>query len=1083
MKVGCLRTWQRFLLIVAVVGVFMSLTAFTGPSFTGPPRAEASIAFDLSSPKPPSWWYQDLYMSHRDSKGRVVVDLQGRLWWYFKGKAVWENLNWFTEKYRWLEAGQGAVVWRAYRRGDGFGFPKVMKKIQITERVRTKGTSVSISIPASVGFTKVGEGATLELADEYTHGLFWNNWRSNTIELTGYTSRSVWKDLSGVAYFKLPNGSTMTHKFGLPEEHRCVKFSLTGHYRCPGKKGTGELFRLTLASGARMAGPGVAVPYAIPGGSGSTSGPSSPTRCAGSKATLTAAAKGGKLSGTPRRDVIVGGAGKDEIDGRGGNDVICGRGGNDRLLGGGGNDSLAGEGGSDTLIGGSGRDSANGGSGKDKVVGSDGADKLFGGAGADRVNSGGGADLASGGSGADAVAGGAGADVVSGGSAADAVVGDEGDDQVSGGVGADKVDGGAGGDSLGGGAGNDSIADAAGTNVVNAGAGSDTVTTGAGNDVVSPDSGAAPTADADDASPAGGTAADGSGTTSLLETKVEFPGSSPSDTTVDYCFDCETVPKKVEAADDVVDTGDGNDTVAGSPGNDTVKSGAGSDSVTGGSGNDVIDGGAGRDDLGGSTGSDQIEGGGSRDTINGGGGSDTVSGGGGGDLVKGGPEDASDGGDTVSGGDSVDELVGGAGNDTITGDAGADTTYGGGGSDSLDGGAGYDSSYGEGDGASTCSNNEEAFQCSSTGGSFDASLPTVVNSPLDGVGCTAYADPNGDDGDPGTKAQPFRTAEHLINSLRAGQVGCLTGGVFTEPDHEINVRTVGAPGESVVLRTEPGSPFATVVGRFYVRAESHDVVIRNVILDGRNPLAVLRGAGAALPSPTVDGDRITVTEVDASSLNSATCFVVGSVLGYGIATDVRITRSRIHDCGERHSPLKNSGDHAINLEGARNAVVADNVIYNNVDRGILVYPDAQNSDIEFNVIDGNGRAISFGGEVVPASGWDPAYTPGDRVYPDETTVKGNVISNSTLNYASFEHWQVEGFHPWGGPPVPSANVVTENCLFHADPSKNLQSPPIDFTPSSNTVATSGAGFADRAQGNFSLTGAAGTCPTSFGPRP
>jgi Ca2+-binding RTX toxin-like protein len=81
----------------------------------------------------------------------------------------------------------------------------------------------------------------------------------------------------------------------------------------------------------------------------------------------------------------------------------------------------------------------------------------------------------------------------------------------------------------------------------------------------------------------------------------------------------------------------------------------------------VINGGNGNDTLNGTAGDDTISGNNGNDTINAGDGNDTVSGGNGNDTINGGP-----GNDTISGGDGNDRIVGGTGNDTMTGGSGKD---------------------------------------------------------------------------------------------------------------------------------------------------------------------------------------------------------------------------------------------------------------------------------------------------------------------------------------------------------------------------------------------------------------------------
>ena len=55
-------------------------------------------------------------------------------------------------------------------------------------------------------------------------------------------------------------------------------------------------------------------------------------------------------------------------------------------------------------------------------------------------------------------------------------------------------------------------------------------------------------------------------------------------------------------------------------------------------------------------------------------------------------------------------------------------------------------------------------------------------------------------------------------------------------------------------------------------------------------------------------------------------------------------------------------------------IVRDNWIYDNTDRGIQLYPDADGSTITGNVIDSNGEGIVFAGEgrIPPATTWSPA---------------------------------------------------------------------------------------------------------------
>lgn len=105
-----------------------------------------------------------------------------------------------------------------------------------------------------------------------------------------------------------------------------------------------------------------------------------------------------------------------------------------------------------------------------------------------------------------------------------------------------------------------------------------------------------------------------------------------------------------------IETGNGDDQVAGSRGNDYIGGGNGNDTFWGSDGNDTLLGGSGNDLR-------PAEG-----PLHGSDGLDSLAGGAGDDLIGGGA-----GIDTLDGGDGADRLVGGYDGDVVTGGAGADT--------------------------------------------------------------------------------------------------------------------------------------------------------------------------------------------------------------------------------------------------------------------------------------------------------------------------------------------------------------------------------------------------------------------------
>jgi parallel beta-helix repeat protein len=182
------------------------------------------------------------------------------------------------------------------------------------------------------------------------------------------------------------------------------------------------------------------------------------------------------------------------------------------------------------------------------------------------------------------------------------------------------------------------------------------------------------------------------------------------------------------------------------------------------------------------------------------------------------------------------------------------------------------------------------------------------------------------------------------------------------------------------------------------------MVFSNLVLDGVN--------GGGTPSPQVNGDRISFFDNVVTNENSAICFTLGgSFEQYGRARDVVIERNRIHHCGR----LPAGGhDHGIYVEGSDNARIVDNVIYDNADWGIHLYPDGDNSYIAYNVIDGSGAGLIFAGERAGGE-YNQAYS------SDNNVVERNLITNATMRY-NVESW-------WGG-PTGVGNTVHDNCVWN-----------------------------------------------------
>lgn len=264
------------------------------------------------------------------------------------------------------------------------------------------------------------------------------------------------------------------------------------------------------------------------------------------------------------------------------------------------------------------------------------------------------------------------------------------------------------------------------------------------------------------------------------------------------------------------------------------------------------------------------------------------------------------------------------------------------------------------------------------------------------AGCDRVASPSGSDAAAGSEAAPFRSAQKLVDSLTAGQSGCLRAGSYTQ---NVKIARGGSAGAPLVLRNWPGE-HATLVGRLWVAKGANHVTVEHLYLNGRN--------AGQLPSPTINAANTTFRHNDVTNRHTGICFSLGaSSVGndpiWGRATDTVIEHNRIHDCGRL--PATNQ-DHGIYIEASDRVVIRHNWIHDNADRGVQLFPDAQNTNVTNNVIDNNGEGVNIGGDGGLAS--------------SNNTIANNLITNSTIR-ANVETW-------WGDSPVGHGNVVRGNCL-------------------------------------------------------
>jgi parallel beta-helix repeat protein len=302
--------------------------------------------------------------------------------------------------------------------------------------------------------------------------------------------------------------------------------------------------------------------------------------------------------------------------------------------------------------------------------------------------------------------------------------------------------------------------------------------------------------------------------------------------------------------------------------------------------------------------------------------------------------------------------------------------------------------------------------------------------------CTKYVSQVGQDSNVGSELAPFATISKLFQSLTPGQTGCARGGdSFSEL---INMVWSGSPGQPITLQSY-GTGRAEFIGQIHVLPTTHNVTFRNLRFGGL-PTA---------PKAThlnIDGDYVEIRDSEITN-PSGICVDVGAIDAYQAITPGDPTlgfvldNSRVHDCGNSSALVWTDGDsgaHGVYLINTVGAELSNNIIFNNEYRGIQLWPKAEQTNIHHNVLDGSATNLNIGSALTDGYPWHSV----------NTSATNNIITNATLIRPGKNPAQVYGNFPNGSAAF--GNIVTGNCLFHPDPSKNFAGN--GFSQTANIIA-------------------------------
>jgi nitrous oxidase accessory protein NosD len=190
----------------------------------------------------------------------------------------------------------------------------------------------------------------------------------------------------------------------------------------------------------------------------------------------------------------------------------------------------------------------------------------------------------------------------------------------------------------------------------------------------------------------------------------------------------------------------------------------------------------------------------------------------------------------------------------------------------------------------------------------------------------------------------------------------------------------------------------------------------------------------------IQADDFSLVGNDITAARNISCVLIGSTR---TVSGTLVEGNRIRRCG--HSGKLS---HLLYVTHTRGAIIRGNLLVGN--RGgwaVHLYPDADGTLIQGNVIDSNEGGVIFAGD----GGGDTS---------DGNVVQGNVITNSA------PRWNIEG--SWSGGPEGQGNVAQRNCLYSAGPGMPSGIGFVNgFAESDNVVAT-GPVYVDRRAGDYRL---------------
>ena len=199
------------------------------------------------------------------------------------------------------------------------------------------------------------------------------------------------------------------------------------------------------------------------------------------------------------------------------------------------------------------------------------------------------------------------------------------------------------------------------------------------------------------------------------------------------------------------------------------------------------------------------------------------------------------------------------------------------------------------------------------------------------TGASFYVATNGNDSNPGTQTQPFRTLSRGVNFLTPGATLFVRAGTYTASTQLANIPSGTSWSAPVTIKAFPGEQ-VTLVGEsgyqvVYFNNGNHHIVVDGFIIDATG---AVNGVKITYNSTGVGSHHVRISNCEVKNATYSGILTAGKPFGVG---SNEFINCRVHDNGTRQSY-----DHGIYLE-CDNELVDGCEIYNNAAYGVHIWED------------------------------------------------------------------------------------------------------------------------------------------------